>query len=109
MCQRHVRGVAAPRNEDTTDPGSVVCGIKGIPTVAQINFNSECTSQIHGRVRRREANVSDVNGAIARARYVQATAEGDCEMRVARGKHRFCPFLGIRLSSNAVLVARECS
>ena len=39
MGQRHVRGIAALRDEDTTDPGGVVARIKGIPTVTQINFN----------------------------------------------------------------------
>src|ERR1035438_2785441 len=79
MSQRHVRGVAAVRDEDTTDPGGVVAWIKGIPTVAQINFNPG--GKIHGRVGRGKADVSDVTGAIAR-RDVQATAKGHCKMRV---------------------------
>jgi hypothetical protein len=79
MGQRHVRGVAALRNEDTTDSGGVVAWIKGIPTVAEINFNP--CGKIHRRVRPREADVSDVTSAIAR-RDVQATAEGNCKMRV---------------------------
>ena len=79
MGQRHVCGVAALRYEDTTDPGGVVARVKGVPTVAQINFNP--SGKIHGRVGRGEADVGDVTGAIAR-RDVQATAEGDCKMRV---------------------------
>src|SRR5271168_3829326 len=79
MSQRHVRRVAALRNEDTADPGGIVARVKGVPTVAQINFNPR--GKIHGRVGRREADLSDVTGAIAR-RDVQATAEGDCKMRV---------------------------
>ena len=79
MGQRHVCGVAALRNEDTADTGGVVARIKGVQTVAQINFNP--SGEIHGRVGRGETDVSDVTGAIAR-REVQATAEGDCKMRV---------------------------
>src|SRR4029077_3248370 len=79
MGERHVRGIAALRNEDTTDSRGVVAWIKGIPTVAQINFNP--CGKIHRRVRRGEAEVSNVTGAIAR-RNVQTTAEGDCKMRV---------------------------
>ena len=59
--------------------GALLRGSKGIPTVAQINFNP--SGKIHERVRRGEVDVSDVTGAIAR-RDVQATAEGDCKMRV---------------------------
>jgi len=77
--QRHVCGVAALRDEDTTDPGGVVARVKGVPTVAQINFNP--CGKIHRSVRRRQADVSDVTSAIAR-RNVQATAKGDCKMRV---------------------------
>ena len=58
MGQRHVCGIAAARYEDTTDPGGVVASIKGIPTVAQINFNP--CGKIHRRVRRRKTYVSDV-------------------------------------------------
>ena len=79
MGQRHVCGIAAVRYEDTTDPGGVVAWIKGVPTVAQINFDP--CGKIHRRVRRRKADVSDVTSAIAR-RDVQTTAEGDCKMRV---------------------------
>ena len=79
MGQRHVCGVAALRNEDTANPGGVVARVKGVPTVAQINFNP--CGKIHRRIGRREADVSDVTGAVAR-RNVQATAEGDCKMRV---------------------------
>ena len=79
MGQRHVGGIAALRYEDTTDPGGVVARIKGVPTVAQINFNP--SGKIHGRVGRGQTDVGDVTGAIAR-RNVQATAEGDRKMGV---------------------------
>ena len=79
MGQWDVCGVAALRNEDTTDSGGVVTGIKGIPTIAQINFNP--CGKIHRRVGRGEANVGDVTGTVA-CRDVQATAEGHCKMRV---------------------------
>ena len=79
MGQRHVCGVAALRNEDTADPGGVVARVEGVPTVAQVYFNP--SGKIHGRIGRGEADVGDVAGAIAR-RDIQATAEGDCKMRV---------------------------
>ena len=105
MRQRHVCGVAALRYEDTTDPGGVVAWIKGIPTVAQINFNP--SGKIHERVRRGEVDVSDVTGAIAR-RDVQATAEGDCKMRViAANAAAFLVCFERRSGGARVLVAED--
>ena len=101
MGQRHVCGIAAVRYKDTTDSGGVVAWIKGVPTVAQINFNP--CGKIHGRVGREEPDVSDVTGAIAR-RDVQATAEGDCKMRVVAANT--AAFL---VCFERRLVARECS
>src|SRR5580700_10148189 len=98
MGQRHVCGIAAVRYEDATDSGGVVAWIKGVPTVAQINFNP--CGKIHRRVRRRKDDVSDVTSAIA-SRDVQTTAEGDCKMRQTPRRSWY--------ASNAVLVARECS
>src|ERR1700747_591617 len=104
MGQRHVRRVAALRNEDTTDPRGVVARVKGVPTVAQVNFNP--SGKIHGRVGRRETDVSDVTGAIAR-RDVQATAEGDCKMRVvAANAASFLVCLERRSSGAGVLIAK---
>ena len=88
MGQRHICGVPAVRDEDTTDPGGVVAWIKSVPTVAQIDFNPG--GKIHRRVRRGKADVSDITGAIA-GRNVQATAEGDCKMRVVAANA--APFL----------------
>ena len=79
MGQRHVCGVAALRNEDTTNSGGIVTRIEGIPTAAQINFNP--CGKIHRCVGRGKADVSDVTGAIARWN-VEATAESDRKMRV---------------------------
>jgi hypothetical protein len=105
MGQRHVRGVAALRDEDTTDPGGVVARVKGVPTVAQVNFNP--CGKIHGRVGRGEADVSDITRAIAR-RDVQATAEGDCKMRVvAANTAAFLVCFERRSGGAGVLVAED--
>jgi hypothetical protein len=105
MGQRHVGGIAALRYEDTTDPGGVVARIKGVPTVAQINFNP--SGKIHGRIGRGEANIGDVTGAIAR-RDVQATAEGDCKMRVvAANTTAFLVCFERRSGGAGVLVAED--
>ena len=104
MGERHVRGIAALRNEDAPDSGGVVARVKGVPTVAQINFNP--CGKIHGRVGRREADVSDVTGAIAR-RDVQATTESDGEMReVAANAASFLVCLERRSSGAGVLIAK---
>ena len=55
-------------------------GSKGVPSAAEIDFDPRC--KIHGRVRRRKADVGHVTGTIAR-RDVQAAAERDrqvCEV-----------------------------
>jgi hypothetical protein len=105
MGERHVRGVAALRYEDTTDSRGVVAWVKGIPTVAQINFNP--CGKIHGHVGRGKADVSDVTGAIAR-RDVQATAEGDCKMRVvAANAAAFLVCFERRSGGAGVLIAED--
>jgi hypothetical protein len=105
MGQRDVRRVAALRNEGTTDPGGVVAWIKGVPTVAQVNFNPR--GKIHRRVGRGETDVSDVTGAIAR-RDIQATAEGDCKMRVvAANTAAFLVCFERRSGGAGVLVAED--
>ena len=44
---------------------ALVARVKGVPTVAQINFNP--CGKIHRRLGRREADVSDVTGTIAQS------------------------------------------
>ena len=105
MGERHVRGIAALRNEDATDSGCVVARVRGVPTVAQINFNP--CGKIHRRVRRREADVSNVTGAIAR-RDVQATAEGHCKMRVvAANTAAFLVCFERRSGGAGILIAED--
>ena len=105
MGQRDVCGVAALCNEDTTDPGGVVTGVKGIPTVAQINFNP--CGKIHRRVWRGKANVSDVPGAVARW-DVQATAERHCKMGVvAAHTATFLVCFECRSGRAGVFIAKE--
>ena len=105
MGQRHVCGVPAVRDEDTTDPRGVVAWIKGVPTVAQINFNPG--GKIHRRVRRGKADVSDVPSAIAR-RDVQAAAEGDCKMGVvAANAALFLVCFECRSGGAGVLIAED--
>ena len=105
MGERHVRGIAALRNKDTTDSRGVIAWIKGIPTVAQINFNP--SGKIHGRVGRGQTDVSDVTGAIAR-RNVQTTAEGDCKMRVvAANTAAFLVCFERRSGGAGVLIAED--
>ena len=105
MGQRHVCGVPTVRDKDTANPGGVVAWIKGVPTVAQINFNPGC--KIHRRVRRGKADVTDITGAIA-GRDVQATAEGDCKMRVVAANAALFLICFKRRSGRAgVLIAED--
>ena len=65
------------RDENTPDPRGVVARVKGVPSAAEIDFHPRC--KIHGRVRRRKADVGHVTRGIAR-RDVQAAAESDRQM-----------------------------
>src|SRR5580704_3112050 len=78
MSQRHVRGVATRSDEDSSDPAGIVARIEGMPTTAEIDFHPGC--EIIRRIRRRQADISEVAGTIA-CRNVQAAAKSDRQMR----------------------------
>ena len=100
MGQRHVGGIAAARDEDTPDPRGVVARIERVPPALEIGL--EPAREIHGRIGRRQADVGDVAGAVAR-RDVQAAAERDRQMRVVAANAVALVCL------DAFLVGRECS
>jgi hypothetical protein len=78
MGERHVCGVAALRDEDASDPRRIVARIEHAPTAAEIDFDPR--RKIIGRIRR-QADIGNVTGAIAR-RDVQAAAKSDGKMRI---------------------------
>ena len=103
MSQRHIGGIAAVRDENTPDPRGVVARIEGVPAAAEIDFDP--CRKIHGRVRRRKADVGNIASAIAR-RDVQAAAEGNGQMRVVAANAVALYVCCVRSSGGAgVLVA----
>src|SRR3984885_12031178 len=79
MGQRHVRGIAALRDEDAADARRIVARVEHVPTAAEIDFDPRC--EIIWRIRRRKADIGNVTGAIA-CRDVQAATKGDGKMSV---------------------------
>ena len=79
MGERYVGGVAALRDEDAPDPGGIVARVEGVPTAAEIDFDPR--RKIIRRVRRRNAYIGEVAGAIA-CRDIQAAAKSDGKMSV---------------------------
>ena len=79
MGQRDIGSVAAMRDEDAADARRIIARIESVPAPAQIDLDPG--GEIHRLVRRRQTNVGDVAGAIAR-RNIETTAESDGEMRI---------------------------
>src|SRR5579864_9740621 len=71
---RHVGGVAALSDQHAADSRNIVARIERVPPPAQIGF--EPAGEIHRAVRRRNADVAEIPGAVAR-RNVHTAAEGD--------------------------------
>ena len=75
--QRHVGSVAAIGDKDAADTRRIVAWIEDMPVPTEINFDPG--GKIHCLIRRWQADVSDVAGAIAR-RNIEAAAERRGEM-----------------------------
>src|SRR6202034_895164 len=74
---RDVGRVAAARHQNAADARNVMARIERVPAIAEINL--EPGGEIHRRLVRRDADVGEISGAIAR-RTVHAAAERDGEM-----------------------------
>src|SRR5664279_3970018 len=72
--QLRIRRVAATRHQDAADARRIVARIESPPLAAEINFHPG--AEILIGIRRRQADVADIAGAIAR-RNVHAAREGD--------------------------------
>ena len=71
--ERDVGSVTAARNQHPADARDVVARIERVPLLAELHL--EPPSEIHGGVDRRDADVTQVAGAVARG-DVQAAAQG---------------------------------
>src|SRR6185436_15708673 len=69
-------GIAPHRHHDAPDAWDVVPGVKGVPAIAQVNF--EPAAEIH-RQNDRHADISHVAGDVT-CRDVQAPAKSEREM-----------------------------
>ena len=75
--ERDVGGVAAGGHEDAADARGVVAGVEGEP--AAVEPDLEPGAEVHGIVDRRDADVAEIAGAVARG-DVHAAAERDREV-----------------------------
>src|SRR6187551_3086823 len=76
---RDVGGVAPARDQDAPGARLVVAWIERVPGAAQVRL--EPAGEVHGRVRRWQADVAEVARAVAGG-DVQAAAERDRQVRV---------------------------
>ena len=93
--QGNIGGVSTPRDQDATDPGIVVAGVKGVPRPPEENLDPG--REIHGCIGRRKPNVADVTRAVP-GWDVQAAAEHERQMGVVAADPAL---LGIGLSGRA--------
>ena len=76
--QCNVGGIAPTSHQDAADSRRVMACVEGVPVTAEIGL--EPRAEVHREVHRRDADVAEVAGAIAR-RNVHAAAQGDSQMR----------------------------
>src|ERR1700685_4665253 len=74
----YVHCVTAARDQHSSNAGNVVARIEGMPRAANIDFHPR--REIHDTVGRRNADIAQVAGAIARGN-IHASAECDGEVR----------------------------
>src|SRR5574341_2584469 len=104
VADRDIRGIAPARDQHAANTRHVVPRVKRVPATAQVGL--EPGGKIHRAVWRRDADVTQVAGAVA-CRNVHAAAERDREMRVITADAG--PFLeGLpgRLRGTGVLVPK---
>ncbi len=76
-CERDIRRVSAPGDQDAPDSGRIVASIEGVPSVAEIGL--EPGRKVHGRIGWRPADIAEITSAVTR-RDIHTTAERDGEM-----------------------------
>jgi len=74
MDNRYIGCIAAPCDQHTTDARRVVAWIKGVPVPTEEDL--EPSGEIHSAVRWRQADVTQIAGAVS-SRDIHAAAEGD--------------------------------
>jgi len=79
MNNRNIRRIAALSDQDTADARRVVACIEGVPATAKVGIEPTC--KVAGRMRRRNSDVAEIAGAVARWN-VHAAAERNGEMRI---------------------------
>ena len=97
----HIRRIATASHQHSSNPWGIDSGIKNVPLAAEVCL--EPAREIHRRIHRRNANVTQIACAVA-CWNVHAAAQRDSEMgKVAAHSGRS------RYTSHAVLVGRACS
>lgn len=72
MNNRNIRRIAALGDQDTADARRVVACVEGVPATAEVGLEPTC--KVAGGVRRRNADVAEIAGAVARWNVHAASA-----------------------------------
>src|SRR5216683_3879875 len=100
-----VSRIAASRNENPADPWHIVSRVKDVPAAAEIRLDP--SGEIHWPIRRQDADVAKITGAVA-CRNVHAAAKCDGKVRIiAADAFPLAEGFKGRLGGTRVLVAER--